>query len=568
MKIFERLTLTHLIYAVLLVIAIVFRLVNLNSVPLTNNEAQHALCAMDAQRQNCDGISRLYTFFTNTIFTFFGANNFSARVIPAILGSLIVLIPYMLNSIIERKTGFVLAICLALDPILIQTSRAADSTIIGIVFILFWVTFFLKRNWMAALVVFAFGLLSGTFFWIGLIILGMAYGVTWLLTRKNKKDEFHQGNPIDELKNQIKNKNYLLILFLLWIGISTRMLTDLSGLLSPLKSLAAIFPVNAIQTMETALPTDVRLIVFLFYTFYALVFSFSAFFHAEQNQNQKNLFLLIWILLGMVVYLVPQFPLYEAVWICIPMWVLAASRIVQIGVSTWQERKAITIPILVGIAILVFLDFQVLRLHYLLSVGLDLRKNLMLLAAPLLLCVLFILLYAYGWSKPRAFQIFSVLFLLCGAFALVRNANRSANITGTYEYELIREGSYLKNSDILLEEIENYRTEKEIQPNDMVDIALSTNERTESLEWTLRNYSVTVVSDFSGGSSDDYDVLILDVDSTQTFSNHGSQNLALFSDVAWVREDFSGFLPDEILEWLIYRTATLEMTHYTVWFKS
>jgi hypothetical protein len=566
MKILEKLTVTHLIYAIILIVAIALRLVNLNGVSLTNNEAQHALCALDGHRQGCEEISRLYLFFTNTIFTFFGANNFFARVFPAMIGSLIVLIPFMLESLIDRKSGIVLAVCLALDPILIQTSRAADSTIIGIVFILFLGTFLLKRNWMAALVIFAFGLLSGTSFWIGLIILGMAYGVTWLLTRKNEGEELHRNNSMDALKNQIKNKNYLLILFLLWVGISTRMLTDLRGLLSPLKSLVAIFPSDATLMVKATLPTDVRLIAFLFYSFYAIIFSFSAFFHAEQNQNRRNLFFLIWILLGMVVYLVPQFPLYEAAWICIPMWVLAASRMVQIGNAALQEKKAIRIPILVGIAILVFLSLQVIRLHYLLSVGLDLSKNLALLVAPLVLCILFILLYGYGWSKIHALQVVSVLFLLCGTFALVRNANRSANITDTIEYELIREGSYLKNTDILIEEIENYRTKNEILPEDM-DIALSSNDQTEGMEWVLRDYSVSIISELSENESSSYEVLILNSDSTQAFPEHESENLVLFSKLAWVQEDYSGFLPNEILEWLIYRTATLQNETCTVWFR-
>ncbi|MGV8025059.1 MAG: hypothetical protein AB2L18_00685 [Anaerolineaceae bacterium] len=566
MKVLEKLTVTHFIYIIILIIAIALRLVNLNGVPLANNEAQHALCALDDQRQACDGISRLYLFFTNTIFTFFGDNNFSARVIPALLGSLIVLIPYMLRSIIEKKSGIVLAICLALDPILIQTSRAADSTIIGIVFILFLLTFLLKRNWKAALVVLAFGLLSGTSFWIGLIILGMAYGVTWLLTRKNEKEKLQSNNPMDELKDQIKNKNYLFILFLLWAGISTRILTDLPGLLSPLRSLTAIFPGNTIPIVKITLPTDVRLVVFLFYSFYTVVFSFSAFFHAKKDQNRSNLFLLIWMLLGMVVYLVPQFPLYEAAWICIPMWVLAANRIVQIGNTAIQEKRAIRIPILVGIVILVFLSLQVIRLHYLLSVGLDLSKNLMLLVAPLVLCILFILLYGYGWSKTHALQAVSVLFLFCGTFALVRNANRSANITDTIEYELIREGSFLKNSDILIEEIENYRTKKEILPED-VNIALSVDNQTESLEWALRNYSVDVVNGLSEKDSSDYEVLILDSDSSPEFSEYENENLVISSKLAWAQEDFSGFLPNEILEWLIYRTATLQNETCTVWFK-
>ncbi|RJQ41417.1 MAG: hypothetical protein C4545_06715 [Anaerolineaceae bacterium] len=566
MKIFNKLTLTHLIYAGILVVALTMRLVNLNEVPLANNEAQHALCTLDGQRGGCEGISRLYTFFTSIIFTLFGANNFSSRVVPAIIGSLIVLIPPMLDSIIERKSGIVLAICLALDPILIQTSRAADGTIIGIVFILYLMTFLLKQDWLAVLVMFGFGSLSGASFWLGLAILGATYAVTGLLTRKNKKDKTHQNIFVCPLKNQSKNKTFFVLLLILWIGISTRMLTDLAGLLSPLNSLAAIFTSGGSLAAETSLPTDVRLIVFCFYSFYAIIFSFSAFFHAVQDQNRKNLFLLIWILLGMVIFLIPQFSFYEAAWICIPMWALAASSIVQIGKNAMQEKQALRIPILVGIAILVFLSLQIVRLHYLLSVGLDLTKNLILLVAPILLCILFILLYGYGWSKTLALRVVSVLFLFCGAFALLRNANRAANLTGTIEYELVRQGPFLHNSDILIDEIENYRITNGALPED-IHIALSIADQTESMEWLLKNYSVDVVSELSDKNTDDYEILILDPDSLQSFSDYYSQDLALSSNLAWIQKDFSGFLPDEILEWLIYRGGTLQLEDYTLWFK-
>ena len=50
MKIFEKDTATRWIYGIILIIAVAFRLLNLNSVPLTNPEAQQALCAVDAER--------------------------------------------------------------------------------------------------------------------------------------------------------------------------------------------------------------------------------------------------------------------------------------------------------------------------------------------------------------------------------------------------------------------------------------------------------------------------------------------------------------------------------------
>ena len=566
MKIFEKLTLTHLIYIVILIIAIIFRMVNLGAVSLTNEEARSALCALDANRQGCGDISTLYTFFTNAIFTIFGDTNFTARVFPAMIGSLIVLLPYLLKPLVERKTGIVLAVCLALDPILIQTSRTAGGPILGIVFILFTLVFLLKQDWRTALMIAAFGLLCGSSFWIGSISLGLTYGVTWLLTRKQFQEEEFLIGFHKKTKNAKQNKNITLALVLLWIAICTRLLSNPAALFSPFQSLLTIFPSIDGAANGQVLATDVRMVVFLLYSFFTVVFCIVGIFRGKPEQNRRNLFLILWIIFGLVVFLIPQFSFQQAAWICIPLWVFAAESMLAVlekTITTWKKNY---IPILIGLVILVFLFFQILRLHYLLSVGLDLTRNMALLLAPILLCILFFLLYGYGWSMHSAVQVVSTLFLLCAAFSLLQNASHAADISGTYEYELVRDGPYSKNEDILLTEIESYRKEKDIQLEN-VTIALSLDERTENLEWMLRNYRVDVIDNIVTVPENKYKVYILNTNAQQSFNAHESKNLFLSSNVAWVQKDFSGFLPDQILEWLLYRTVDVQVSSYTVWFK-
>ena len=566
MKIFEKLTLTHLIYIVILIIAIIFRMVNLGEVSLTNEEARSALCALDTNRQGCGDISTLYTFFTNTIFTIFGDTNFTARIFPAMIGSLIVLLPYLLKPLVERKTGIVLAVCLALDPILIQTSRTAGGPILGIVFILFTLVFLLKQDWRTALMIAAFGLLCGSSFWIGSISLGLTYGVTWLLTRKQFQEEEFLIGFHKKTKNAKQNKNITLALVLLWIAICTRLLSNPAALFSPFQSLLTIFPSIDGAANGQVLATDVRMVVFLLYSFFTVVFCIVGIFRGKPEQNRRNLFLILWIIFGLVVFLIPQFSFQQAAWICIPLWVFAAESMLAVlekTITTWKKNY---IPILIGLVILVFLFFQILRLHYLLSVGLDLTRNMALLLAPILLCILFFLLYGYGWSMHSAVQVVSTLFLLCAAFSLLQNASHAADISGTYEYELVRDGPYSKNEDILLTEIESYRKEKDIQLEN-VTVALSLDERTENLEWMLRNYKVDVIDNIVTVPENKYKVYILNTNAQQSFNAHESKNLFLSSNVAWVQKDFSGFLPDQILEWLLYRTVDVQVSSYTVWFK-
>ncbi len=566
MKIFEKLTLTHLIYIVILITAITFRMVNLDTVSLTNEEARSALCALDVNRQNCGDVSALYTFFTDIIFKLFGDTNFTARVFPALIGSLIVLIPYLLQPLVERKAGMVLAVCLALDPILIQTSRTAGGLMPGIVLILFALVFLLKRDWRTALMIAAFGLLSGSAFWIGLVILGLAYGVTWLLTRKQIQEEDIVFVLPERIQSTKKNRNIVLALFLLWVVICTRLLSDTAALLSPFQSLLTIFPSAAGGSAEYALATDVRMVVFLLYSSFGLVFCIIGIFRGKPEQNRRNLFLILWIIFGSIVFLIPQFSFQQAAWVCIPLWVFAAESMLAAGEKTIRTWKKNIIPILIGVVILVFLSLQVIRLHYLLSVGLDLSRNIALLMAPIVLCILFILLYGYGWSMQSALQVVSTLFLLCAVFSLLQNASHAADISGTYEYELVRDGPYSKNEDILLTEMESFRTENDIQLENMT-VALSLDEKSESLEWMLRNYVVDGIGDIENIPENKYEVYILDADTQPSFNSHESEILFLSSDVAWVQKDFSGFLPDQILEWLIYRTSDVRVSSYMVWFK-
>lgn len=566
MKVFEKLTLTHLVYIAILIVAITFRLVNLNTVSLTNEEARSALCALDTDRQGCGDVSTLYTFFTRSIFTIFGDTNFSARVFPALIGSLIVLIPCLLQPLIEKRVGIVLAVCLALDPILIQTSRTAGGPMLGIIFILFTLVFLLKRDWRTALMIAVFGLLSGSTFWIGSIILGLAYGMTWLLMRKEYQQNENSSELHKKSSNPVKERNIVLFMILLWIAICTNLLTDPAAILSPLQSLLAIFPSAPNANTDNTLATDVRMVVFLLYSFFAVFFCIAGIFRGKPEQNRRNLFLILWIIFGLVIFLIPQFSFQQAAWICIPLWVFAAESMLAVWQNTIKNWKKNAIPILIGVVILVFLSFQIIRLHYLLAVGLDFTRNIALLTAPIILCILFILLYAYGWSAQSAVQVVSTLFLLCTVFTLLQNANHAADISGTYEYELVRDGSYSKNEDILLTEMESYRRENDLQPENM-SIALSMDGRTESLEWMLRDYSVDVIGNISGVPENKYDVFILNGNTVQSFDSHESEILFLSSDVAWVQKDFSGFLPDQILEWLIYRTADVQGRSFIVWFK-
>ena len=234
--------------------------------------------------------------------------------------------------------------------------------------------------------------------------------------------------------------------------------------------------------------------------------------------------------------------------------------------NVFAERKRLFIPSLLGITILIYLSLQIVRIRYLLSVGMSFEQNIYLLIVPLLLVVIFIFLYAYGWSRKLAGHVIIVLFFIGGFFGLWRNAYRAANLTNTSEYELLHQGAFIHNADILINEVEYYRiTQGAFKEN--IKIGLIPSNRMESLEWLLREYDVVAINDLPHTNNQGYDVIIAEGENSLEYMEFYKQSITLASNATIFKRDYSGFLPKEILEWIIYRRGTLELQNYTLWFK-
>ncbi len=566
MKKIRTLTTIQILYMLIFCAALLLRLVNLNNPPLSENEAHHVLCAVDIQRAGCEGESNLYGFITNVLFHLFGQSNFASRLLPAIAGSLLALLPLMFENHFNNKTGLVLALCLALDPILIQVSRSADATMIAVAFILYMVVFIIKQDHKTIFVLFLFGMLSGPAFWVGLFLLVCSFGVTRYYAAR-KKEDLAENTMLKCLLNK-ETKNYYpdMVIIMLWITISTHFFTYLTGLLSPVQTIAALITGTWQFAAGIMIPAGIKLSGLVLYTAFGICLCISALIKGRTSLSGKQIFLIVWLILGLTILLLPGIPFSQSVWMLVPLWIFAAGEIVQLSGRVFTERKRLLIPSLLGITILIYLSLQIVRLRYLLSVGMNFQDNIYLLFIPLLLVVLFLFLYAYGWSGKLARQVVTVLFLICGFFGLWRNANRAANLTDTGEYELLQQEVFIHNADVLINELEQYRITQGAFKED-IRIALAPSNRMESLEWLLREYNVAAIKELPQTNNHDYDVIIVEGENPLEYTESYKQSMALVSNVKIFKGDYSGFLPKEILEWIIYRRGTLELHNFTLWFK-
>lgn len=109
------------------------RLVGLDSSSLMLNEAENALAALGLFSGESSG-QLLYTLPTALFFRLFGISDFTARLIPALFGILLMFLPLFLTRYIGKKRALVLMLVAAVDPVLLFWSKRADAVIPAVFF--------------------------------------------------------------------------------------------------------------------------------------------------------------------------------------------------------------------------------------------------------------------------------------------------------------------------------------------------------------------------------------------------------------------------------------------------
>ncbi len=126
------LTVEHGLYLVILLVAFGLRFINLGVAPLQPLEAAQAwpawLAATGTQVTGSPAAtSALFYGLQSVLFFVTGANEVLARLLPALVGTAVVLLPWWWRDWIGRGGALAVALLLAVDPWLVVLARTADA---------------------------------------------------------------------------------------------------------------------------------------------------------------------------------------------------------------------------------------------------------------------------------------------------------------------------------------------------------------------------------------------------------------------------------------------------------
>lgn len=469
-------------YLLALFLALAVRLLGLGAVPLNDLEAKWALQALEVARGAHPVLGSRPAYIVPTailFFTYGGATNFLARLIPALSGSALVLVPRLFRDHLKPRPAVLLAFLLALEPGLVALSRQAGSQILSVTFLLAaWGVWDRKHaSWAGVLA--GLALLSGGGIWLGLLSLGLTWAITqaWAGRARIASSERHEG------------------LTALWFSLATIVLGGSLFFLAPSgvsSWLSGVVEYVSGWARPAGLSAGLMLFSLAAYqplgVILALIATVRGWIEGSWRVRRLSLWMVAAALLA-VTY--PANQIGDLAWMLVPLWALAALELARS-----LNLRIAEIGEVLGVVLLTFLLLVFTWLDFLGLIQMPVQSDqatlrFWLIFGSLFLLALSLLLVAVGWSlRVARYGAVWGLVAALGIYsvsALMGAAGLRALPDGV---ELWRTGSSLPEANLLLttvNEISDWsKQDARAQPLTIAGI------ESPALSWLFRERTVDV----------------------------------------------------------------------------
>jgi len=585
-----------LLYLLALILAISIRFYNLGSAPLSDSEADWALQALNIAKANLPksqltiGAYPGYVILTGALFALFESSNFLARIWPAIAGSLLVFLPFLLSRPTKdpensgwrmgRSAAVILAFGLALAPGLVTVSRLAGGPMMGLAFSTLALALWYVRRPVLAGICAGLAFLSGPTIIFGALVLVLAWIVVRLVTKTRQQtlvppqekvslEQDFTANGNNEPSSSLSRddlRQFLIAAGAAVLVVGTLFLIFPQGLGASFGSLTAFLEgwarpsgVPASRVLAALLVYEMLAIVFF------LVFIMRSLFARNnlsiQNDRTVAIFLIAWAVIALgLLLLYPGRQVYYLIWVLVPLWVLAAN-----GLSNYILQKPVNmISVVQAIFILVLggLLWYTIASTTRAAAGLPaVSMQLVILLGILLLAGLTTLLIALGWSWDisRSGLILGVSAALClYSVSVLWDSAQTHHNQPQELWSPIPAPSQSQLMNKVLYEISTWNTGFAEQ----IDIVSTVD--SPSMRWVLRRFpQVRFVSQ-----------LRIEELPSIVFTHEGDEPPSLSASyrgedfVWWSNPGWTGALPFNISRWFTFREAPIINEKIIMWSRS
>lgn len=341
-----RLTYRQGLWVLIAVIAVVMRLAQLGSAPLTGAEAREAMLAWRASRGEGMplGPYNPMLFAANSLlFTLLGGSDELARLLPALFGAALVLMPFLFERYLGRVGALVCGLYLAISPTALVGSRQLDGTVVAAVGALTFLGSLLRfadtdrRGWIiSAAVGLGVGVSSGAAVYGLLLPLGLAYAILSTLPLGD-----HQLDVAAGLRRIWGEAALFFSVFgITALLLSTGLGWNLSGLGASGGLLAAWFERFAPAARVPAAPLTLLAV----YELGALVFGLGGLIWGAQRGRPAAVLLGLWAGLAILILtLMPGRRPTDTLWAVVPLAMLVGLVAETLAVDRWRVGRALRV---------------------------------------------------------------------------------------------------------------------------------------------------------------------------------------------------------------------------------
>lgn len=555
-------------------IAILLRVLLLGRLMLSGHEAGYAWQAFQVSQGESIGLTNhpAYVLMTGTLFFLLGSGEVMARLLPAVVGSAVVLFPYLLRPQLGRKAAVVAAFGLALDPLLVAYSRQAGSPVMALGFLaLGW--FFWQRNRTLTAGIFAgLLLLSGPSLVFGLLVVLLAWGLFSLVGGYRVSFSLERARLLPAAIGAL----------IALLAFGTLFMLYPEGISFMLQAFADYFVIWFGGGIAVGGAAIVQVLLALaVYQPFALLFGLPVFFQ-KRNFNQPLLVFLMCAFLAVLLlaWLNPARQIWMTVWALVPLWLLAGTILSRYLTAPPEQGRVLVWG--ETVFYLVLLAYWWLNLAKMTTVfgifispetnvfdfsSLDpntqvfLVRLLVTILIPLLILVMTLIIYR-GWSRQASFQGVTWAVSLFMVFYLVSTGSGFTADLPQVAGELWVQGPSAGYADELVQAIEEASlqitgTEDQLEMVYQVDTPL--------VHWLLRNFPYASFEPVINPNQLPPVILNQNFDLAGSLGQfYSGQNHALQLERFWDGRP----IPPDFDRWLVYRETPLAKDWVVLWTRS